>query len=147
MTENGLLVAFLPVSQRVETVFRYHCNLGHTYSRNLTNLLQDKAWWTGMLKDIQDILKHCRMCKKHTSTPLLSKSVIPHDDGKPFDQWAINIIGPMPSNKQDKKFIITAIDFCTCWPITQSTKAHDSNYICRLIGSENGKISVIWIKS
>ena len=45
----------------------------------------------------------------------------------------------MPSNKQDKKFIITAIDFCMCWPIAQSTKAHDGNYICRFIGSENGK--------
>ena len=92
-----------------------------------------------MIKDIQDILKHCKTCKKHTSTPLPSKSVIPRDDGKPFDQWAINIIGPMPPNKQDKKFIITAIDFCTRWPIAQATKAHDGNYICRFIGGEIGK--------
>ena len=89
-----------------------------------------------MLKDIQDILKHCETCKKHTSTPLPSKSVIPHDDGKPFDQWAINNIGIMPSNKQDKKFIITTIDFCMLWPIAQSTKAHDNNYTFRFIGSK-----------
>ena len=63
-----------------------------------------------MLKDIQDILKHCELCKKHTSTPLPSKSVIPYDEGKPFSQWAINIIGPMPSNKQDKKFIINTCE-------------------------------------
>ena len=31
-TENGLLAAFIPVSQRVETVLRYHRNLGHTCS-------------------------------------------------------------------------------------------------------------------
>ena len=113
-TENGLLAAFIPVSQRVETVLRYHRVLGHTRSRDLYLFMQDKAWWPGMIKDIQDILKHCKTCKKHTSTPLPSKSVIPRDDGKPFDQWAIDIIGPMPPNKQDKKFIITAIDFCTC---------------------------------
>ena len=46
----------------------------------------------------------------------------------------------MQSNKQGKKFFITAIDFCTRWPIAQSTKAHDGNYICRFIGSEIGKI-------
>ena len=35
----------------------------------------------------------------------------PHDDGKPFDQWVINIIGPMPPNKQNKKFIILQLIF------------------------------------
>ena len=79
------------------------------------------------------------MCKRHVLTPLFSKSVIPCDDGKPFDQWAINISGPMPSNKQDKEFTITVIDFFTRWPIAQSTKAHDGNYICRFIGGEIGK--------
>ena len=138
-TENGLLAAFIPMSQRVETVLRYHRDSGHTRSRNLYLFMQDKAWWPGMIKDIQDILKRCKTYKKHTSTPLPSKSVIPHDDGKPFDQWAINIIGPMPPNKQDKKFIITAIDFCTRWPIAQATKAHDGNYIRRFIGGEIGK--------
>ena len=72
-------------------------------------------------------------------SPLPSKSVIPCDDDKPLDQWAIDIIEPMPPNKQGKKFIINAIDFCTHWPIAQSTKAHDGNYICRFIGSEIGK--------
>ena len=79
------------------------------------------------------------MCEKQTSTPLLSRSVIPCDDGKAFDQWAINIIGPMPSNKQGKKSIIIAVNFCMHWPIAQSTKAHDGNYIYRFIGSEIGK--------
>ena len=75
--------------------------------------MQDKAWQPGTIKDIQDILKHCETCKKHTSTPIPSKSVIPCDDGKPFDKWAIDTIGPMPSYKKGKKLIITAIDFCT----------------------------------
>ena len=52
--ENKLLAAFIPVSQRVETVLRYQQNLGQTHSRNLYLFLQNKAWWPGMLKDIQD---------------------------------------------------------------------------------------------
>ena len=104
-TEDRLLVAFIPMSQQVETVLRYHHNLGHKRLRNLYLFMQDKAWWPGMIKDIQDILKHCEMCKKHALTPLPSKSVVPYDDGKPFDQWAIDIIGPMPSNKQDKSLL------------------------------------------
>ena len=74
----------------------------------------------------------------YTSTPLSSITDFPCDDGKPFDQWVIYIIRPMPLFK-NKKFIITTIDFCMCWLIAQSTKAHDGNYICRIIRSEVGK--------
>ena len=56
-----------------------------------------------MLCDIKDIFKHCEMCKKHTSTPISSKLVIPYDDGEPYKQWAIDGIGPMPTNSKDKK--------------------------------------------
>ena len=80
-TEYGLLAAFIPVSQWVRTVLRYQRNLGHTRSRNLCLFMQDKAWCPGMIKDIQDILKHCKTCKKRTSAPLSSESVITHDYG------------------------------------------------------------------
>ena len=43
-TENGLLAAFILVSQRVETVLRYYRDLGQTRSRNLYLFMQDKAW-------------------------------------------------------------------------------------------------------
>ena len=71
-TENGLLSAFVPVSQRVKTVLRYHCNLGHTCTHNLHLFLCSKVWWPNMLSDITDILKHCEMCEKHFSTPVPS---------------------------------------------------------------------------
>ena len=134
--ENGLLTAFIPVSQRVETVLRYHRDLGHTRSHNLHLFLCNKVWWPNMLSDIADILKHCETCEKHTSTPIPSKSVIPCDDGAPYEQWAINVIGPMPNNNQNKRYIITGTDFCTCWPIAQAVPKHNGNFIRRFIGQE-----------
>ena len=86
-----------------------------------------------MLRDIEDILKHCETCEKYTSTPLPAKSVIPRIDCKPYEQWAIDVIGPMPNNNQDKKYIITAVDFCTRWPLAQAVLAHNGNCICRFI--------------
>ena len=50
--KNKLLAAIILKSQRVETVLRYHYNLGHKHSRNLYLFIKDKAWWPGMLKDI-----------------------------------------------------------------------------------------------
>ena len=119
-TENGLKSVFVHVSQQVKTVLRYHRNLGHTCTHNLHLFLCSKVWWPNMLSDITDILKHCEMCKKHSSTLLPFKSVIPCDDGAPYEQWAINVIGPMPNKNQNKHYIITGINFCACWPIAQA---------------------------
>ena len=134
--ENGLLTAFIPVSQWVEAVLRYHRNLGHTRSHNLHLFLCNKVWWPNMLSNIADILKHCETREKHASTPIPSKSVIPRYDGVPYKQWAIDVIGPMPNNNQNKCYIITGINFCTCWPIAQALPKHNGNFIRRFIGQE-----------
>ena len=84
--ENGLLEVFKLTSQYVKTVLRYYCDLGHTQSCNFYLFLQDKIWWPNMLQDIKDILKHCETCKKHTTTLLPSKSVIPYDNVNPMNK-------------------------------------------------------------
>ena len=66
-----------------------------------------------MAKDIENVLKKCEICEKFSFTKKPSKLVIPRDDGLPYKQWAIDVVGPMPSNSQRKKFIITVINFYT----------------------------------
>ena len=48
-------------------------------------------------------------------------------------QWCY---GPMPSNSQNKRYIITGIDFFTCWPAAQAVARHNGNFIRRFIGQE-----------
>ena len=76
------------------------------------------------------------MYKKNTKRINNPKLIIFCKDGKPFEQWAINVIGPMPHNLYEKHFIITAIDYCTCWPVSCATKVHDGKAIRMFIGSE-----------
>ena len=45
----------------------------------------------------------------------------------------------MPSNSQNKCYIITGIDFCTCWPVSQAVARHNGNFIRRFIGQETIK--------
>ena len=56
--------------------------------------MQDKAWCPGIIRDIQDTLKHHQTSKDHFLTSVLSKSVIPCGNGKPLDKCTINILGP-----------------------------------------------------
>ena len=41
----------------------------------------------------------------------------------------------MPGSTK-KQFIITAVDFCTCWHVAQSTMGHNGNIIQRFIRNE-----------
>ena len=42
----------------------------------------------------------------------------------------------MPSNSQKKSYIITGINFRTCWPVAQAVARHNGNFIRRFIGQE-----------
>ena len=42
----------------------------------------------------------------------------------------------MPKNNQNKHYILTGINFCTCWHITQAVPKHNENFIRRFIGQE-----------
>jgi hypothetical protein len=55
---------------------------------------------------------------------------------KPFKVWSLDIVGPMPGKRNDKKYIITAIDFATRWPVAQAVKQHNGNNVCWFIGKE-----------
>ena len=59
-----------------------------------------------MLRNIEDILKHCEMYIKQTNTPITSKPVISCDDNEPYKQWAIDGIGTMPGNSQGKRLLL-----------------------------------------
>ena len=86
-------------------------------------------WWPTMSKDVEDVLAQCETCEKFAHAKAPAKSVAPLSDEEPYKQWAIDVIGPMPSNKLNRKYIITAVDLCTRWPVAQSVKHHDCNTI------------------
>ena len=38
-------VPYIPVSQQAKTILCYHCDLGHTRTRNLVTFLQNRILW------------------------------------------------------------------------------------------------------
>ncbi|KAJ9088826.1 hypothetical protein DSO57_1019261 [Entomophthora muscae] len=42
----------------------------------------------------------------------------------PFKVWDLDISGPIPGKHNENKYIITAIDFATQWPVAQAVKTH-----------------------
>ena len=91
--DDGSTVPYIPVAQRVETVLRYHRDLGHTRSRNLYEFLRARMWWPKMLPYIEGILAQCEVCEKFAPSSAPPKSSLPVPDGAPFQKWALDVIG------------------------------------------------------
>ena len=62
---EGGSVPYVPTSQQVDTMVRWHQDLGHMQSQNLLEILKSKCWWPHMKKDIQEILQQCKACKQY----------------------------------------------------------------------------------
>ena len=74
-----------------------------------------------MLKDIEQVLNQCELCKQFARDNKPNKTVIPISETKPFHTWALDIVSTMPTKgKENKIFIITTIDYATRWPIAQA---------------------------
>ncbi|KAJ9086429.1 hypothetical protein DSO57_1004152 [Entomophthora muscae] len=67
---------------------------------------------------------------KDTSEPAPPpKSVLPLKVIEPFEKWDLNIIGSLIKDRLGKKYIITAIDYFTRWPVAWETTNHTATTI------------------
>lgn len=107
-----------------------------------------------MLKDAADLVKRCATCQIHANIPHcppeLLTSVV---SAWPFQQWGLDILGPLPTGMGQCKFAIVVVDYFTKWaevePLATITEQKVQNFawksiICifgipRAIVSDNGK--------
>ena len=91
-------------------------------------------YWPTMLKDATKLVKKCKICQEHAkishfpSEPLTS-IISPW----PFQQWGLDILGPLPVGKGQCKFTIVGVDYFTKWaeaePLATITEQKVRNFI------------------
>lgn len=69
-----------------------------------------------MDEDAKTFVQRCKTCQAHANVPHappteLHTLVSPW----PFAKWGMDIVGPFPPGKAQKKFILVAIDYFTKW--------------------------------
>ena len=117
-------------------------------------VLRQGYYWPTILKDATDLVKKCRICQEHAKISLLpSEPLTSITSPWPFQQWGLDILGPLPIGKGQCKFIIVAVDYFTKWaeaePLATITEQKICNFmwraiICRFgipraLVSDNGK--------
>ena len=107
-----------------------------------------------MLKDATELVRKCKACQEHAKiSHLPSEPLTIVASPWPFQQWGLDILGPLPIGRGQCKFIIVAVDYFTKWaeakPLAIITEQKVCNFvwlfiICRFgilrsLVSDNGK--------
>ena len=79
-------------------------------------VLRRGYYWPTILKDATDLVKRCRICQEHAKISRLpSEPLTSITSPWPFQQWGLDILGPLPIGKGQCKFVIVAVDYFTKW--------------------------------
>ena len=95
-------------------------------------------YWPTMLKDTTELVKKCKICQEHARiSHLPSEPLTSITSPWPFQQWGLDILGPLPIAKGQCKFIIVGVDYFTKWaeaePLTTITEKKVHNFVWRSI--------------
>ena len=101
-------------------------------------VLRQGYYWPTILKDATDLVKKCRICQEHAKISRLpSEALTPITSPWPFQQWGLDILGPLPLGKGQCKFVIVVVDYFTKWaeaePLATITEQNIRNFVWRAI--------------
>ena len=129
---------FIPLVNRADLIKKWHIGQGHTNAREVMEKLKSRVWWPGMSGDVLDWVSGCRECQLHSPNVLK-----PHEEAhvmkvveKPFSRWSLDFIGVLPETQNGNRWIITAVDHCTRWPIARALKEATAKEVARFIYEE-----------
>ena len=101
-------------------------------------VLRQGYYWPTMLKDATNLVKRCRICQEHAKVSRLPAEPLTSITSPwPFQQWGLDILGPLPIGKGQCKFIIVAVDYFTKWaeaePLATITEQKIRNFVWRAV--------------
>ena len=107
----------VPKPQRQSLIVMAHDKSGHFSVTKTKSILNNKFTWPGISTDVSNHIMSCVRCKKfnkhtHKPAPYHTRPVIT----EPYDEIALDIIGPLPRSRQGYRFALTAICMASRWP-------------------------------
>ena len=111
----------------------------HIGARTLARkVLRQGYYWPTMLKDATNLVRRCRICQEQAKISRLPAEPLTSVTSPwPFQQWGLDILGPLPIGKGQCKFIIVAVDYFTKWaeaePLATITEQKIRNFVWRAI--------------
>ena len=138
--KEGIMAPYIDFQFRGDLMQKMHNQYGHLSYQSLANILESRAWWPTMVKDIYQFIAACPNCqmqqRQHPSQERENVKIITDPFIQPFQRWGIDLIGRLPITMHGNRWIITAIDYATGWPIAKAISKADEEAIADFIYNE-----------
>ena len=115
-------VTQLCVPKQLRRAILYHCHgsplAGHNGAKRTFTKLQQTFWWKGYEQDCSAWVRSCFLCQRR-KTPQPKRQGLTGSLAaqSPFDTVGFDIVGPFPVDKHGHKYVLTAVDHFTRFPI------------------------------
>ena len=97
-------------------------------------VLRQGYYWPTMLRDVTDLVRKCKIFQVHAQiSHLPSEPLMSVTSPWPFQQWGLDILGPLPIGKGQCKFIIVAVDYFIKWAEAESLATITEQKICNFV--------------
>lgn len=133
-------VPYISQSERYDFLNFIHTEYGHLGHPGLLGVVGSRGWWPKMRRDIQEFMKYCPACQiaqrsqqnleREPQLHLASRTILP------FDRWHIDLIGQLPKTPNGNRWIITAVDYATGWPLAKAIAVANQETIADFIHDE-----------
>jgi hypothetical protein len=107
----------------------------HSGAKALANkIIRAGYYWPTMIRDAKEMVRACDACQRFTrvsnSPPEYLHSVT---SPWPFAKWGVDIVGPMPPGKGNRKFIVVAVDYFTKWAEAEALAAITTKNVIKFL--------------
>src|SRR6266496_4722974 len=147
--EDGAIVKRLgegKVAPYIDPLFRgdfmenMHTQFGHLSYVGMANAVETRGWWPGMDSDIRQFIAACPNCqigqRRRTNQEKEYGQLVSDPFIQPFQRWGIDLIGILPKTASQNRWIITAIDYATGWPVAKAVPRGTEDVIADFIYNE-----------
>ncbi|UYV67821.1 hypothetical protein LAZ67_5002141, partial [Cordylochernes scorpioides] len=114
----------VPKKRRKEIMSEYHNHMlnGHLGVARTTYRLKNKYYWPSMVKDVSEFVKTCHLCQSRKGSNQLPSGLLQPipPANYPFERIGIDFVGPLPSTKRRRKWIIVLTDYYTKYAETKA---------------------------
>ena len=130
--ERKRLVVPKPLRAKLLTIA--HDKSGHFSTSKTRSVLNHRFTWPSMGTDITDHVLACVQCKQynksaHKPAPLHYRPTIT----EPYDEVAIDIIGPLPRAKHGYRYALTMICMASRWPEVYPMVKPDAEHVANAL--------------
>lgn len=131
---------YIPVIFRADLIEELHRGYGHLGYPGILGIVKTRGWWHDRVKDLQNFVRMCPECQiAQRSQPNLEREfpqTLTKANLQLFDRWAIDLIGILPCTPGKNRWIVTAIEYLTGWPIAKALPNARAETIAQFIHDE-----------